>query len=241
MPEPGDSDGRFITTEWSVVLAAADSQDPGSREALASLCQTYWYPVYAQIRYRGQDSETARDLTQGFFAELLEKRSLRLADPQRGRFRAFLKTSIDYFLSHERQRAAALKRGGGQSPISLDFDAAEAQYRLEPAGDGAPDKLFEKRWARATLNRVLERLGQEFEAAGDRDRFRRLAPFLTGSKERYKGVASELGVSEAAVKVAVHRLRHRYGHLLRAEVARTVNDPEEVDAEIKYVFAALGG
>jgi RNA polymerase sigma-70 factor (ECF subfamily) len=138
VPEPRDADGRFATTEWSLVLAAGDSQAPGSREALESLCRTYWYPVYAQIRFRGRDSETAKDLTQGFFAELLEKRSIRLADPQRGRFRSFLKSSIDHFVSHERQRAAALKRGGGKSPISLDFDSAEAQYRLEPGATTHP-------------------------------------------------------------------------------------------------------
>jgi len=225
------------------VVAAGDSQHPNSRKALAALCEVYWYPVYAQVRYRGYDSEAAKDLTQGFFAELLEKRSLKLADPHRGRLRAFLKSSIENFLSHERQRDAALKRGGGKAPISLDFDGAEAQYRLEPGRDEAPDKLFERRWARATLNRVLAGLAEESRAAGEGRRFQRLAPFLTGgsSGKRYKSVAAELGISESAVKVAVHRLRGRYGQLLRAEVARTVNDPEAVDAEIKYLFSALSG
>ena len=243
MSESRTPDGRFATTEWSLVLAAGDGRAPDSRKALASLCETYWYPVYAQIRFRGWDAETAKDLTQGFFAELLEKRSLRRADPQRGRFRSFLKSSIDHFLSHERRRAAALKRGGGRSLISLDFDDAEAQYRLEPTADRAPDRLFERRWARATLNRVLARLEEESDATGEGHRLRRLASFLTGRTpgERYRHVAAELGMSETAVKVAVHRLRRRYGQLLRVEVARTIDDPREVDAEIKYLFSALLG
>jgi RNA polymerase sigma-70 factor (ECF subfamily) len=236
-----ERDGLYSTTQWSLVVAAGDSQNPDAREALESLCRVYWYPVYAQIRKRGQDPEAAKDLTQGFFAELLEKRSLRLADPNRGRFRSFLKSSVDHFLSHERHRAAALKRGGARSIVSLDFDGAEAQYRLEPVRDQKPDKLFERRWARAMLSCVLERLGEEARAAGDAYRFQRLASFLTGRTPGlgYREVAAELEMTEAAVKVAVHRMRHRYGELLRAEVARTVNDAAGVDAEIRYLFLAL--
>jgi len=239
-----DSDeraGLFSTTQWSVVLAAGDSRHPNAREALAALCKAYWYPVYAQIRFRGQDSESAKDLTQGFFAQLLEKRTLKVADPERGRFRSFLKRSVDHYLSHERHRATALKRGGNKPAISLDFDSAEAQYKIEPSQSQAPDKLFERRWARATLSRVIEQLGEEAQAAGDRNRFQRLVPFLTGRTPEfgYKDVAAELEMTEGAVKVAVHRLRRRYGTLLRAEVARAVSDPEEVEAEIRYLFSAL--
>lgn len=237
----GERDGLYSTTQWSLVVAAGNSQHPNTREALATLCESYWYPVYAQIRHRVHGVDVARDLTQGFFAQLLEKRSLRFADPHRGRFRSFLRSSVDHFLSHERDRAAALKRGGAKSPVSLDFDSAEAQYRLEPVRERGPDKLFELRWARATLGRVLERLGGEAQAAGDGYRFQRLASLLTGRTPGvgYRDVAAELDMTESAVKVAVHRLRHRYGKLLRAEVARTVNDAEEVDEEIRYLFSAL--
>lgn len=243
MRDSDERDGLFSTTQWSVVLAAGDSQHPNAREALAALYKVYWYPVYAQIRFRGQDPEAAKDLTQGFFVQLLEKHTLKVANPDRGRFRSFLKNSVDHYLSHERHRASALKRGGNKPAISLDFDSAEAQYKIEPAQSQAPDKLFEKRWARAALNRVLERLGEEARAAGDGYRFQRLAPFLTGRTPGigYKDVAAELEMTEGAVKVAVHRMRRRYGKLLRAEVARTVSDPGEVDGEIRYLFSAMDG
>ena len=236
-----EQDGRFKTTRWSVVLAAGDSRNPQSREALTTLCQSYWYPVYAQFRQLGNGSDAAQDLTQGFFTELLDKQTLKVADPDRGRFRSFLKTSLRHYLSHERRRQRAQKRGGGQPTVALDADQAESMYGLEPADEETPESVFEERWARTLLQQVFERLQGETRGETARDRFRRLEPFLSGkgSGERYKDVAAELGMSESAVKVTLHRMRRRFGELLREEVARTVDDTAEVDGEIRYLFRAL--
>lgn len=236
-------DSLFATTQWSLVLAASDTENPDAREALTALCQTYWYPVYAQIRRQERNPEKARDLTQGFFVELLAKRSFKVADPDRGRFRSFLRGTLRHYLSHERQRDRAEKRGGGKTPIPLDLDTAESYYRLEPSDERTPETLFERQWARTLLNRVFERLREELDASGQGDRFRVLQPFLTGRAPAVKcrQAATELGVSEDAVRVAVHRLRKRYGQLLRDEVSRTVRDKKEVDAEIRYLFSVMDG
>ena len=234
--------GGFLTTEWSLVLAAGDSGNPDSREALAALCETYWYPVYAHVRRLGHGAEDARDLTQGYFADLLEKRFIKVASPDRGRFRAFLKTTVQRYLSHEQRRSRAQKRGGGQVRITLDFDDAESKFSREMAGNQTPDRLFEEHWARSLLQRALERLRDEFEGSTKDDRFRRLEPFLTdpspGSK--YEQVAVELGTTGSAIKSTVYRMRRRFGELLREEVVRTVSGPEEVDEEIRYLFSILG-
>jgi RNA polymerase sigma-70 factor (ECF subfamily) len=224
-----------------MVLAAGDSQDPDSRNALAALCRTYWYPIYAQVRHLGHDADTARDLTQGFFAFVLEKRTLKVAHPDRGRFRAFLKTSLRHFISHERERAQALKRGGGERLLELDFDSAESQYRVEPAHEQTPEKLFEKRWARTLMQRALDHLREEMAESSAADRFRRLEPFLVERPPHgsYREVAADLDMTEDAVKTAVRRLRQRFGKLLRIEVARTVEDPGDVDEEIRYLFSAI--
>jgi RNA polymerase sigma factor (sigma-70 family) len=239
---PNRSGGRFTSTQWSLVLAAGDSQDPNSREALATLCETYWYPIYALVRHLGSDPDRAQDLTQGFFADLLERRAFKVAKPERGRFRSFLRTALKYYLSHERDRTRARKRGGGKQPLSLDFDDAESRYRLEATDDQSPDKLFERRWARAMLTRAIGRLREETGASADGDRLRRLLPFLTGETPRptYAEVAAELGSSEVAVKAAVHRMRRRFGKLLREEVAQTVGNPIEIDEELRHLFAVLG-
>jgi len=233
--------GLFATTQWSLVLAAGDSRSPQSREALAALCETYWYPVYALIRHLGHDVDSARDSAQGFFAFLLEKQVLKVARPDRGRFRAFLKTSLRHYLGHERERARAQKRGSGQVPLSLDFDEAESRFRLEPAHEQTPEVLFEKRWARTLMTCALERLRQEAEGSSDRERIRRLEPFLTGPvvDGAYEEVANALGMTVAAVRAAVRRMRKRYGNYLRAEVARTVNVPGEVDEELRYLFSVI--
>jgi len=245
MPGGGHGSGKgrgfFPTTQWSAVLAAGDSRNPEAPGALAELCRTYWYPVFAEIRQAGHDAESAEDLTQGFFAHFLEKRAIKVADPDRGRFRSFLKTAVRNFLSKERHRAQALKRGGGNPPLGLDFETAESWYRREPADPRTPADVFDQRWARALLTRALHRLREEARAAGNLDRFRMLEPFLTGGAvgAGHKEVAAKLGVTESAVRVAVHRLRRRYGKLLRDEVARTVDDSGQVDEELHYLFSVI--
>jgi RNA polymerase sigma-70 factor (ECF subfamily) len=237
----GQDGARFSTTHWSVVLAAGDSQSPDAREALATLCRTYWYPVYAQFRHLENDADAARDLTQGFFTHLLEKRTIGVVTPDRGRFRSFLKTSLRNYRSHERDRDRAQKRGGGVPLVSLDGGVADSRYTQEPADTRSPDKIFEKRWARELLTRALDLLRHERYESDASERFDRLEPFLTGRGDGagYRQVAGELGTSESAVKVAVHRMRRRFGALLRQEVARTVNDPDDVDEEIRYLFSVV--
>jgi RNA polymerase sigma-70 factor (ECF subfamily) len=233
--------GRFATTHWSVVLAAGRHASPDSQMALAALCRTYWYPLYAYVRRQGRNAEDARDLTQEFFATLLEKDYLRAADSQRGRFRSFLLTAFKHFLSKERERANAQKRGGGRQSLSIDFQAGEYQYHQEPAHDITPEKIYERRWAVTLLQEVLQRLQDEFAGAGKQSLFERLKDFLTGEKATttYRQIADELGTTEGALKVAVHRLRQRYRELLRAEIAQTVTGPEEVEDELRQLFAAV--
>jgi len=238
----GGKGGLFATTHWSLVLAAADTQNPRSREALAELCAGYWYPLYALVRHLGNDSDAAQDLTQGFFTELLEKKTLAVATPDRGSFRAFLKTSVRHYLSHERERAQAQKRGGGHAPIALDLDGAEARYMSEPGGRQNPESLFEKRWARTLMTRALEALRAEFERSPNEERYKRLEPFLTGGASPGRGydrLAVEINMSAAALRTAVRRLRKRYGHFLRLEVGRTVSSAEEVDQELRYLFSVI--
>lgn len=237
----GERGGLFATTRWSLILAAGESRNPDAREALATLCGIYWYPVYALVRQLGEDAEQARDLTQGFFVDLLERQVLKVATPERGRFRSFLRAAVRNYLSHERKRAGAGKRGGGKQLLSLDFDDAEARYRLEASDDQTPDRLFEKRWARALLTRALERLREETRESADGERLRRLETFLTGGTPHptYGQVAAELGTSESAIKTAVHRMRERFGKLVRDEVANTVGNPEEIDDELRYLFSVL--
>jgi RNA polymerase sigma factor (sigma-70 family) len=233
---------RFTTTEWSLVLAAGEADGPESRKALESLCRRYWYPVYAEVRFAGYDAENSRDLTQGFFLQLLERKALTVADPDRGKFRDFLKTSIKNYLSDEAARRQAQKRGGGVSLVPLDLADAEKQYALELAHTRTPEKIFDRRWARALLERALDRLREEMESAGSLERFERLAPLLTGSDDstRYRDLATRWGTTEAAIKMAVHRMRRRLRQLGRLEVAHTVDDPREVDEEIRFLLSAIG-
>jgi RNA polymerase sigma-70 factor (ECF subfamily) len=222
-------------------LAAAATDSPASREALESLCSRYWYPVYAEIRFAGHDSESAQDLTQSFFAQLLERKAVAVADPERGKFRNFLKTSIKNYLSDEAARNQARKRGGGVSLMPLDFVAVEKQYALEVAHTRTPERIFDRRWARALLERALNGLREEMEKAGNLERFERLAPLLTGSDDttRYSDLAIRWGTTEAAIKMAVHRMRRRLRALGRLEVAHTVDDPREVDEEIRFLLSAI--
>jgi len=232
---------RFATTRWSLVLAAGQATNVRSAEALASLCEMYWYPVYAFIRRQGCRAEDCADLTQAFFARVLEKNYFHDADPARGRFRAFLCASIRHFLSNERDRARTLKRGGTQPPISLDVETAEGTYRLEPRDDLTPEKLFDRRWALILLERVLARLRHNHVSAGKGEMFDRLKGFLTGDSTGvlYADVAKALGMTEGAVKVAVHRLRRHFRDTLIQEIAETVSDPADIDAEIEYLLKAV--
>jgi RNA polymerase sigma-70 factor (ECF subfamily) len=232
---------RFATTRWSLVAAAGNRTAPEAQEALATLCRIYWYPLYAYARRQLASADDAQDLTQEFFVRLLEKDYLQAADPQRGRFRAFLLTAFQRFLANERDRARAQKRGGGRPVLSLDFQAGESQFQREPADPATPETLFERRWALTLLEQTLGRLRQEFASAGKEKLFATLKGTLTGddSGVPYAQLAAQLDVSEQAVKVAVHRLRRRYAELLRAEITQTVADPREVEDELRDLFAAV--
>jgi RNA polymerase sigma factor (sigma-70 family) len=244
--------GAFVTTHWSVVQAAGRGSDTGrARDALARLCQTYWHPLYAYARRLGHSPHDAQDLTQEFFARLLARNFLAGADESRGRFRSFLLASFKHFLANEWDKARAQKRGGGQIPIPIDVASAETSYRpdgfqintVEPADPATADKAFERRWALTLLDQVLRRLRGEYEGSGRRELFEQLKPTLTEASRtvRYAEMASRLGTTEGAVKVAVHRLRQQYRDLLRAEIAETVSGPEEVDDELRNLFQALAG
>jgi DNA-directed RNA polymerase specialized sigma24 family protein len=233
--------GRFATTHWSLVLAAGAGVDPDARQALATLCETYWYPLYAFVRRLGKSPEDSGDLTQSFFALLLEKHYLRAADRHRGKFRSFLLAAFKHFLSKEKDRARAHKRGGGRTHFSLDFAAGENRYGLEPSHEMTPERLYERRWALTALDWVLARLRAEAVRAGKEASFDRLKGFLTGEGDMtsYRQAADELGSTEGAVKVAAHRLRRRFRELLLAEIAQTVAKPQDVGDELRHLFAAL--
>jgi RNA polymerase sigma-70 factor (ECF subfamily) len=239
-PKPSQA-GRFETTHWSIVLTARDRDAPEAEQALAALCAAYWYPIYAFIRRKGYDADESADLTQEFFARLLEKDYIKAVDRAKGRFRSFLVAACTHFLSNERDRAHALKRGGKRSLISIDVRDAEGRYRAEPAHELTAERIFDRRWAFTLLGRVLERLGEESRRAGKRPVYERLKVTLTGEEGAvpYARVGAELGMTEAAVKKAAERLRRRYRELLRAQIAETVADPGEVDDEIRDLFAIL--
>ena len=232
----------FATTRWTLVLKAADTENPSARQALETLCRDYWYPLYVYVRRRGYAPEEAQDLTQGFFVQLLGKGYVRAADPERGRFRSFLLASLKNYLANEWDRARAQKRGGGQVPISLDVEEGERRYHLEPADELSPERVYEQRWALALIDRTLATLRDEMAKAGQSHRYQHLQPFLTGAgaQARYRTVADRLGMTEGAVKVAVHRLRRRFGELLQDEVGQTVAGSREVEQEIRYLLGVLG-
>lgn len=223
-------------------MAAGRPKSTSYQQALETLCKTYWFPLYAYLRRHGYDSSLAEDYTQAFFAGLLEKHGLRLADPKRGKFRSFLLGSLKHFLSNERARARAKKRGGGRKVISLDFENAESQYAREPRDELSPEKLFERSWALTVLAQTMARLQAEAVTANKRELFDRLKVYLTAEKGSvpYHDVAAELGMAKGTVRVAVHRLRRRYKELLRDEIAQTVTSEEEIDEEIRHLFTALG-
>lgn len=232
---------KFATTQWSQVLAARGGADTAARQALTDLCEEYWYPLYAFVRRQGNSPEDARDLTQGYFAYLLEKDLLQAVDPSAGRFRSFLLASLKHFLSHEREKASALKRGGGTTTVSLDAEEAEKRYHLESAEELTPEQIFERRWALTVVERSLARLQSE-TAEGDRpELFQHLRGSLTGEEPRtpYSQVAAELGMSESAIRGAVYRMRQKLGGFLRSEIAQTVADPSEVDDEVRHLLLVI--
>jgi RNA polymerase sigma factor (sigma-70 family) len=233
--------GKFTTTHWSLVMAAGDSASPRSREALAELCQTYWYPLYAYARRRGKSSEEAQDLAQEFFTRLLEKEGLRGVDPRKGRFRSFLLTSFKNFIVDEGIRASAKKRGGGKAPVSIDLETAEGRYALEPAHEETPEKIFERRWVMTLLQRAMERFREEHRRSNRERVFEQLQVYLTGERGAvpYAQTARALGMSEVSIKVAIHRFRRRFHSVLREEIAQTVGSEEEVQDELRYLFSAL--
>ena len=230
----------FATTHWSVVLAAAKEETPEAAAALERLCRTYWYPLYAYVRREGYNPADAQDLTQEFFARLLARNSLAQVAPEKGKFRSFLLAAMRHFLSDQRDRARAAKRGGGQEVLSLDAQEAEERYRLEPVDRLDAEKIYERRWAMTLLEQALFRLRDESAAAGKAELFERLRRFVAGDSDATWGeAAAELGLSEGAMKIAVHRLRARYRALLRDEIAHTVADPTEIEAEVRYLMRVI--
>ncbi len=231
----------FSTTHWSLVLAAGDSRNDHSQEALEVLCDRYWYPLYAYVRRRGFDPEGAKDLTQGFFAQFLEKGYLGRADRDRGRFRSFLLASLKHYLADQRDREQAQKRGGHARILSIDLEKAEEKYQLRSSEGETPEQVFDRQWALAQLNRAFEQLRADMGEKGDTRRFEILKGFLAGEENRgsYGAAAAKLELSEGTLRVAVHRMRRRFGEILRREIADTVEEEGKIEEEIRYLFASL--
>jgi RNA polymerase sigma-70 factor (ECF subfamily) len=246
MREPGresapESPRVFATTHWSVVLAAGKDESVPARSALETLCRAYWYPIYVYVRRKGHGPDDAQELTQEFFAQLISKHHLRLADRNKGKFRTFLLAGLDYFLAREWSRAHRQKRGGQFSFISLDQQTPEERYRLEPADGDTPEKKFAREWALAVLKQAMDALERECEANGKGSLFREARNLLSGERDSgaYAGMSQRLGMAAGAARMAVLRLRQRHGELLRAELAQTVSRVEEVDEEMRFLLEAL--
>jgi RNA polymerase sigma-70 factor (ECF subfamily) len=227
----------FAPTRWSLIAAAQGRSEP-ARAALGELCQIYWYPLYAYLRRRGSSEQDAQDEVQGFFADLLAREALAAADPARGRFRSFLLASLSNHLAHERDRANALKRGGGARPLSIDWLSAEERFRLEPADADTPERAFERAWAAALLERTLARLEAEFEAKSRGTLFRALRERIGDSSKEIPDTPAVRGLkmNEQSLRVTMHRLRKRYREILREEIAQTVARPEDVEEELRALF-----
>ncbi len=230
----------FATTHWSVVLTAQD-ESPAAKEALEKLCRTYWRPIYGFVRRQGAESEDAKDLTQGFFALLLERRDFDSVRKEKGRLRSYLLTSLKHFLTNERHRAMAIKRGEGQRLIPLEDLRERERAGFEPADTSTADQIYERRWALTVLDQVFARLGDEYRAAGNMRLFDRLQKSLMDEPDRpsQADTAHEFGMTENAVKQAFHRLRQRYRQLLREEIAHTVMVPGDIDDELRHLIAVL--
>lgn len=236
-----EKDPVFHTTRWTVVLRAKGSASPEAAVALEQLCRVYWYPLYAYARAKGHGADDAQDLTQEFFARVLEKDYLDVADQKRGKFRWFLLTTFKHFLANEYDRQRAHKRGGGQKPISLDGLQAERQFQLEPRVEAPLDRIFDRRWAMTVLKTAQDRLRATYAERDRLDRFQKLENYLPGesSSKPYAETGVEMGLSEAAVKMEVQRMRKRFGELLRAEIAHTVADESEIEEEIRYLIEVV--
>jgi RNA polymerase sigma factor (sigma-70 family) len=232
---------RFTTTHWSVILTAQEGEDARAATALETLCRTYWYPLYAFVRRNGHGPEDAEDLTQGFFARLLEKNYLAAVDAEKGRFRSFLLTALKRFLADEWDRATAQKRGGGHPTIPLDFQTAEDRYRIEPKHELTPERLFERRWAITVLEQARTRLQEEYVAAGKGALFDQLKGFHRHDETTiaYADVAAALASPQNTVKSHVYRLRKRYQQFVREEIAQTLSNPAELEEEIRYMLTAV--
>ena len=237
------SKARFATTHWSVVLSAGDRADTQYGDALQTLYQIYWYPLYAYARHRGHQAPDAEDLIQSFFTRLLEKDILARITRDKGKFRSFLLTALNHFRIDEWKQARTEKRGAGRTLVSLEMDQAEERYRHEPVDTTTPETLFEQNWAVTLLNTVFDQLQQEQAEADWAERFEHLKFCLTGQRSEvpYAELAKKLDVSEAALKVQVHRLRKRYRELLHQEIAHTVSSPEEVEQELQYLHHIICG
>lgn len=237
----GASGEIFATTRWTVVLAAGQRDAPQAAVALEELCRTYWYPLYVYVRRQGHSREDAEDFTQAFFARLLDKNYLAGISSDKGKFRAFLLVAVKRFLANEWDRAHCQKRGGGALPLSLDWQDADTRYQIDPADNLSPDKLYDRAWAVTMLERVITRLRDENSAEGKGAHYEKLKPFLMVGRSdiSYAAAGAALGLAEGAVRVAVHRLRRRYGELLREEIAQTLADPAQADEEMRALFSAL--
>jgi RNA polymerase sigma factor (sigma-70 family) len=242
-PSVPASAGLFLTTRWSVVLRAGKPDEADAEKALSQLCRDYWRPLYHFARRSGFSQEDAEDLTQGFIAGLLETRSIGRADPARGRFRSFLLGSFGHYIANHRRGEQAQKRGGGTALIQINAAEAEAALAMSAVDTLTPERLYERSWALALMEKVMERLRSEFAAAGRDALFAALHPFLSGAAGRpgYAKIGAALGLSESAVTVTVHRMRKRYGALLREEIAATVADETEVDDELRYLMQVVSG
>jgi len=231
----------FRTTHWSVVLAAGDAGAPGAAASLGALCQTYWFPLYCCVRRHGYSPEDSQDLTQAFFARLLERNQVSMADPERGRFRTFLLRALENFLRNQHRDRQALKRGGGVVVVSFEAELAEQRYADEPVDGCSPAELFERQWACTLLERVLESLRTEFVVSGRAELFEHLEPHLWGDEDSipHAAIAEDLDMTVVAVRVTLHRLRQRYHDLLRREIANTVESAAEADDELRYLRQVL--
>ena len=238
----GQKGGRFLTTHWTVVRDAGDPDSPDYRAALATLCETYWYPLYAYLRRYGCDPQEAEDLTQGFLARMLEKNDFRLADPARGKFRSFLMASLRHFAANERKHAKRLKRGGGATLVPIDVSDAERHYAQEATVDLTPERLFERSWAIRVLEQSMDRLRDEWTRKEKTAQFDALKAYLTPGKRSttYREIAESLDLTEGAVKVAVHRLRRAYRAQLRAVIAETVSSEDGIEEEMRDLLGAFG-
>ncbi len=233
---------HFATTQWSLVLAATDRRSGDARQALAELCEAYWYPLYAYVRRRVDDVHEAQDLTQAFFCHLLEKDTIAKARPDRGRFRAFLLTALRNFLANQWDKARAEKRGGKRARLSLDFDSAESRFQIEPFHELTPEKLYQRQWVFTLLNRVLDGLQTELAEAGKQGHFEQLKGALTAeaTADDYARAAAALDITPAAAKQAAYRMRKRYREMFRREVARTTAGEEEIGDEMRRLLRTLG-